>query len=359
MDACSAYDPCDLFSGEPLRLRTALSALLAQPQNNLLLFLDGRRQALVGQQPQAARRARGGAGAPVEQQQERQKEQQQQPEQQQQQQDPAGALEELLAGLLPLPAAERRCALVELLAAVLEREGVLPRLLAAQRQCGYDVEGVHRLYCHLAGLKPDAAEQAEAAAAAAAAERERAEEEPVGGPSSSSINGGSDDDATARHAQAVSALLALPAAEAHNVLRAYVVAATAKDCAIMVALQRLVGAPPTAAAAAAEQQPQPEQQQLEGWTALQPSCICCPTAAGDGPTTAACSSNGSSGAGTWFRYRLCLVDLDQKPLAKIPTHAALDARILAAARRHLKENEAGGSGEQQAAGDVLHPLADP
>lgn len=37
----SPYDPLDLFSTEPLRMQHALQALLACPQNNLKMFLDG------------------------------------------------------------------------------------------------------------------------------------------------------------------------------------------------------------------------------------------------------------------------------------------------------------------------------
>ena len=39
----SAYDPRDLFSGDPPRMAAALRALLADPQNNLRLFWRGER----------------------------------------------------------------------------------------------------------------------------------------------------------------------------------------------------------------------------------------------------------------------------------------------------------------------------
>ena len=41
IDNLSRYDPHDLFSGNPARMKQALQALLACPQNNLKLFLDG------------------------------------------------------------------------------------------------------------------------------------------------------------------------------------------------------------------------------------------------------------------------------------------------------------------------------
>ena len=230
-----------------------------------------------------------------------------------QEQAPELAEDQLLAALLPmLPPGQRRGALVELLAAALEADGVLPRLLQAQQQCQYDVEGVHRLYCRLAGVPP-AAEAADDANASAA-----------------SSSGGSED--ASGHAAALRQMMALPLEEARAVLRSYVVAATAKDCAIMVTLRRLQDAPPLpadgpAAAAAAlggsslDAQQQQRQQQAE---LQQPGCI----------TVPACE-------GACFRYRLCFVDLDLKPLAKIPQHWQLDRRILAAAQRHLA------SGQQQ------------
>ena len=95
-------------------------------------------------------------------------------------------------------------------------------------------------------------------------------------------------------------------------------------------LQRLETAPlpadgPAAAAAAASgggpgSCTSPHQQQQ---VALQeqPGCIAVP----------ACG-------GAWFRYRLCFVDLDLKPLAKIPQHWQLDRRILAAVQEHLSSD---------------------
>lgn len=320
IDACSAYDPCDLFSGEPARLRSALAALLEQPQNNLLLFVDGQRQELAGQQRRQRRQV---------QQQQDQAPQSQTEEQPQPQPQGAAPLEDLLGGLLPLPPRQRRSAVAELLAAVLEAEGVLPRLLQAQQQCPFDVEGTYRLYCQLAGSQPE-----EAAAGAEDGDDSSGE----GGSSGSS-------DSSAAHAAAVAQLLALPTADAQAVLRSYVVSATAKDCAVMVALQRLDG-PPEAIAGqagsareaagvaaagmaagseaasngqgAAVQQASPEQQQ---WWDMPPACIFLPAHSGEqevgGGIGRQADASGGGSSGAWFRYRLCFVDLDLKPLVGV------------------------------------------
>lgn len=42
VDAVSAYNPLDLFSLQPTRMRIALEALWQTPHNNLKLFVDGR-----------------------------------------------------------------------------------------------------------------------------------------------------------------------------------------------------------------------------------------------------------------------------------------------------------------------------
>jgi hypothetical protein len=216
----------------------------------------------------------------------------------------------LLVGLLPQPYGQRRGALVELLAAVLEGEGVLPRLLQAQQQCPYDVEGVYQLYCSLAGVTGTLSSASTCSTAA----------EGLLGDASDS-DAATDADAGS-HTAALQQLLALPLHEAYAVLRSYVVAATAKDCAIMITLQRLTGAAaPTATEAAG----------ADG--SLHSS--------NDGTSPQHLLRHGplgciySSAAGAWYAYRLALVDLDQKALAKIVKHSALDAAILVAARRHL------------------------
>ena len=43
-------------------------------------------------------------------------------------------------------------------------------------------------------------------------------------------------------------------------------------------------------------------------------------------------------AGEWYQYQVAFVDLDMKPLAKIPKHFDLDQRIMQAAQQHHGES---------------------
>lgn len=167
----SGYDTADLVAeGQPQRVRRALGQLLRQPQNNLALFAGGRPVAPGG--PAAAAHGgvpgSGGSQAAVGSREmgngNRGSRSSSNTEAAAASQAIAGCTDssndlswvaEAVAGLLaPLTASERPAALVRLLAAVLEREGILPRLLAAQRLCAYDVEGVYRLYCQTTGREP-------------------------------------------------------------------------------------------------------------------------------------------------------------------------------------------------------------
>ena len=152
-----------------------------------------------------------------------------------------------------------------------------------------------------------------------------------------------------QHALAVERLLSLPRAEALAVLRAYSVSATAKDCALMIALRRLEG--PDAGATAA-----PTRQHAGCATAGDDDGALptgpLPTAAAAGgparpPMAAWGLASGAEasasaldpgtildpGSSLAFHYTLCFIDLDLKPLAKIPAHFRLDQQILGAARR--------------------------
>eukprot|EP00887_Chlorella_sp_A99_P005440 scaffold1.g5440.t1 len=241
----SGYDPADLFADDqPERTASALAQLLRHPQNNLALFADGRRV----EPPVAAhtvcelgRGTTSMAAATA-------------------QEDPANSSEGGLGWVaaatqrlfMPLPAQERPATLARVLQAVLEQEGVLPRLLAAQQLCKYDVEGVYALYCLLAGDAPAAAPEAAAAAAAVQQSEEAAGTEAAAAAATGAAAATAEEaDEERQQAEAVRQLLALPRQQALGVLRDYSVSATAKDCALMIALQRL----PAAAALRAQAAP--------------------------------------------------------------------------------------------------------
>jgi hypothetical protein len=194
----------------------------------------------------------------------------------------------------------------------------------------------------------------------------------------------------------ISALLPACRQQQLTLVRDYLTAATAKDCAIMITLQQVVpqqqqqqqqqlsascasdGQPVAADALGVPTQQQQQQQQSassvsDAQPAAADACRTCTCAAGSMHwqhalaqlaagnmqlatcTCAAGSSNSSSNSsssrgssasgkcsgvyadassGCCFAWQLSLVDLDVKPLAKVPQHAALDRRVVAAALQH-------------------------
>jgi inositol-pentakisphosphate 2-kinase len=110
----SNYSPLDLFSGESSRMEAALHALFEHPQNNLALFLNGKR--LLSDRhttwcelvAAGVFSTEGGSSANV-----------------------SGPCEKDL---------------VAVLRSILGQEEVLRRLLRAQMMCPYDIDGVHFLH---------------------------------------------------------------------------------------------------------------------------------------------------------------------------------------------------------------------
>jgi hypothetical protein len=95
-------------------------------------------------------------------------------------------------------------------------------------------------------------------------------------------------------------------------LRDYLTAATAKDCGIMITLQQI-------------------------WPAQQPAAAVLPGQCGISSSSSSSSSGGvmyDAASGCTFVWQLSVVDLDLKPLRKIPLHGDLDRRIRAAAAQH-------------------------
>jgi hypothetical protein len=123
-------------------------------------------------------------------------------------------------------------------------------------------------------------------------------------------------------------LLALPQQEALPLLRDYLTAATAKDCGIMITLQRV-------AHDGSMQQEQRQQQQ----GALPNGSAAEPAAAGSAAHSPA-TSGGRPGlllepsTGHLYAFKAAFVDLDLKPLVKLPAHFILDHRIVSCAKAH-------------------------
>lgn len=297
--AMGRYSPLDLFSNDLGRMRRALAALFETPSNNLRVFVDGRlaygaaaRPALDAMSPLAAsalpRHCAGGAAAAAA------ADGQYSPRRSESDGEGSGAGCEPF-GARPLPLAVPQ--LVSLLAAALQREGVLPRLLQLQRLDEHDISGVAHLYRRLAAeVAAEGAAATEAAVHATAA-------------------------AAGCSSNAVARLLALPLDSALAVLRGYLTAATARDCAVMVTLQEVAvaadssGASGTAGAPPAADVPAgPADCSAAGGADADPAAIV---------RLIRCPASGRS-----FRYKLAFVDLDMKAASKIPAHHALDQRIL-------------------------------
>lgn len=181
---------------------------------------------------------------------------------------------------------------------------ILSGILAAQQQCQYDIEGVYTLYCKL---------RDSVAAEASCNEHHKAGtivHEAVLKKTSQVVCTEAQDMHTPLHSchrQALQQLLELPRSEAYEILRRYVISATAKDCAIMIAMQPL----PAGLCS------------LEELEAEQPSVKVV--------------QHPLSGA--LYQYDVVVVDLDMKPLAKIPQHYLLDKRILHAAKMHVQPKD--------------------
>jgi hypothetical protein len=98
----------------------------------------------------------------------------------------------------------------------------------------------------------------------------------------------------------------------YEMLRDYLTAATAKDCAIMITLQQVT-------------QQQQQQQQDAADSSISSSSR--------GGTAVGTPLYVDASSGCCFAWQMTLVDLDLKPVSKVPVHAELDRAVLAAAEQ--------------------------
>jgi hypothetical protein len=166
-------------------------------------------------------------------------------------------------------AAGRERLLCRVLCGVLSTSRVLPQLLSLQQLDTLDVAGTHALF--LEALQLQGGEG--------------------GGSAQQQASEGEEEQLTR--------------------LRDYLTAATAKDCALMITLQQVVRSA----------------QQQEGASDAEPAAAASGTCAL--PSRARVYEDAASGA--CFAWQLSLVDLDLKPLAKLPLHWQLDCEIMRAA----------------------------
>ena len=157
---------------------------------------------------------------------------------------------------------------------------LLERILRLQMSCRYDIEGVFRLYRRLLALENnDVGEMDEGSCATQPDDCQR---------------------------RALSKLLRLSKPESIAVLRSYCLATTAKDCSMMITVAKNVSV----------ENPNLNRCQSPGWSLR--SC---------GQLDFVLNGVTNS-----FLYKISLVDMDRKPLSKIPIHMELDEEIMKAAR---------------------------
>ncbi|GBG76676.1 hypothetical protein CBR_g22893 [Chara braunii] len=226
----SNYDPRDLFSGDQARMMTAMRALFRNPQNNLRVFREGNQVYGAGKsevqtvvQARMRKAGNGNSNAPAT--------------------DLCGPgmdwdLEGGLETFCPLRGSQREQALQELVVAALLETQVLDGLLRAQRLDQYDIEGViHVFEALMCGAQQDsnvADADTECDSNSAHAGNGHF---PAGGELGAS-SGGLEDEVKLR--AELERLKALPRDECIRVVRDFLIAATAKDCSLLISMRRVI-----------------------------------------------------------------------------------------------------------------------
>ncbi|KAG5390620.1 hypothetical protein IGI04_032161 [Brassica rapa subsp. trilocularis] len=243
----SEYDPLDLFSGSKDRIHKAIRALYATPQNNFRVFLNG---SLVF----------GGLGggtckttSKVEQ-----------------------DFEHLLKDIIKTKDGSRANHFIELVAETVYTSGVLDHLLDVQKLDKYNIEGAVHVYYDLINQPCRVCKELEKSKTSSASQ--------------------------------FSSMHSIPMAEKVNVLKEFLISATAKDCSVMISFR----------------------------------------------STDAVISRSSShsnlhleSAKQEFDYKVHFIDLDMRPLKKMEVYYELDKKIMNTYLEMVKKKEARGERRAQ------------
>lgn len=277
---------------------------------------------------------------------------------------------------------EKELLLCRLLCGILNDSGVLPKLLAVQMRDVLDIQGIEQLYVSLLGgmlqQQQQLLQEEQQAAATAAVQhgsnrqvldgctKQQQQQQRNHSPADELL--GHDQDSNSapqqlrqhQRQQYIGGVL-LPASRQQQLalLRDYLTAATAKDCAIMVTAQQVVQQQqqqvhPCDGCAAATRRASVAAQQGGNSIGLANTCQyehlelqehTGSHAVESSETSSSDSSRYSSFGGLYvdapsgcsFAWQLSLVDLDLKPLTKVPQHSDLDRTIVAAALRHEQQ----------------------
>jgi hypothetical protein len=327
-----------------------LGELLQQLPQTLLMASDDTAQHLMGAEEAAAAKADTAVSPPPaaaaatfsagDQADYNQKQQQQQQQQQS-------------AHAVSAPGSRERL-LCRVLTGVLNASGVLTALLSLQQLDAVDVAGIEPLYLQL--LQQQQGKQQGKRQGKQQDQEQQQEQEQQG------QHGQHGQQQQERQQQQQQEGQLAQQQQQLQVLRDYLTAATAKDCALMITLQQVLpqqqqqqqqlqaqlgheqgqqGLPPDGYSPLAQQ----EQQQKCGSKATHSSAS---RATQGTPHGSSSSSSSSSQAGSpcspcrlfhdkpsgcVFAWRLSVVDLDLKPVSKVPTHADLDRAIVQAAQQ--------------------------